>query len=512
MRDIIFPITYKHDPKGLKHAESAIEKFGKSVATIGVAAFAAASAAAVAFGVASVKAAAEAEAVTRGLENAARNAGIFGDSASAIGKATNALDKHSRALSEMSGIDDEIINQIKTGWLAVPDLAALGTEGINRLAEVVADVAAGTGKDAQAIGLAFQRIAGDTDSAFTKLTRAGIVFTDEQKATFDAILATSGEMAAQGYLVDELARKYEGAAEAGANPFERLRVIFGNLQEDIGAKLLPAIEPIIPMFQNLANSLVTSPEFNAFLNEMSDTFVEMLPSVQSVLENFITFSTSTLPELNPLMEILGDALDIVAIGFGRINEVSPQTESNLSNLAFIVGTIADAFKAVDEWVGQSQGAFADWGPVVRGIIDSVVFALNPLKFLLDTIVALIKFVQMNYQPWMQNPSAQTPRQGGRPLIPGTAKGGVTALQGLQWVGEKGPELLSMPKGATVTPIPQHMRAEAMMGANTGGGNGGNTYAITVNAGMGTNGTQVGQEIIKAISQFERGNGRVFARA
>ena len=94
--------------------------------------------------------------------------------------------------------------------------------------------------------------------------------------------------------------------------------------------------------------------------------------------------------------------------------------------------------------------------------------------------------------------------------PGQAKGGYTAQPGFSWVGERGPELLSMPKGATVTPIPQHMRAENMMGANGGGTN--VTYSINVNAGMGTNGTQVGQEIIKAISQFERGNGRVFARA
>ena len=222
---ISLPIVSKFNDKGVNDAMDGLKKFG---AFAGVA-FAAAAAGAVAFGAASLKAAAEAEAVTRGLENAVKNATLFGDTASSIGKATEALDKHSTQLAELSGIDDEIINQIKTGWLAVPSLAALGTEGINNLAQVVADTAAGTGKDVQAIGLAFQRVAGDTESAFSKLTRAGIGFTDEQKATFDSILSTNGEMAAQQYLIEQLGTKYAGAAEAAANPFARLNVIFKNL-------------------------------------------------------------------------------------------------------------------------------------------------------------------------------------------------------------------------------------------------------------------------------------------
>lgn len=41
---------------------------------------------------------------------------------------------------------------------------------------------------------------------------------------------------------------------------------------------------------------------------------------------------------------------------------------------------------------------------------------------------------------------------------------------------------------------------------------GNTYNITVNAGMGTSGSRVGEEIIRYIKQYERNSGPVFARA
>jgi len=45
----------------------------------------------------------------------------------------------------------------------------------------------------------------------------------------------------------------------------------------------------------------------------------------------------------------------------------------------------------------------------------------------------------------------------------------------------------------------------------GGGRGGDIY-VTVNAGMGTNGPQVGEEIVAAIKRYERSSGRVFASA
>jgi len=49
-------------------------------------------------------------------------------------------------------------------------------------------------------------------------------------------------------------------------------------------------------------------------------------------------------------------------------------------------------------------------------------------------------------------------------------------------------------------------------AGSNAGSGGNTYNINVNAGMGTNGAQVGKEIVDAIKRFEKTSGPVFAGA
>lgn len=256
---ISLPIVSKFDDKGIQQAEGGLDKLSNFATKAGLAVaagLAVGATAAIAFGVESVKAAAEAEAITRGLENAAKNAGVFGDRAGEISKATKVLDEHSKKLGELTGIDDELINQLKTGWLAVPDLAAKGTDGINKLAVAAADIAKGTGKDISAVAMAFTKVTGDAETALSKLNRLGIVLSDSQKQTYNDILATNGEIAAQDYLITALGDKYKGAAESAANPFQRLDVIFGNLKETIGASLLPAFERVVPIIQEMIESFV----------------------------------------------------------------------------------------------------------------------------------------------------------------------------------------------------------------------------------------------------------------
>jgi hypothetical protein len=73
-----------------------------------------------------------------------------------------------------------------------------------------------------------------------------------------------------------------------------------------------------------------------------------------------------------------------------------------------------------------------------------------------------------------------------------AKGGIALGPTAGIIGEAGPEM--------VVPL---------SGANSVGMGG--TYNITVNAGIGTNGAQVGREIVEAIRKYERSSGQVFVR-
>jgi hypothetical protein len=84
-----------------------------------------------------------------------------------------------------------------------------------------------------------------------------------------------------------------------------------------------------------------------------------------------------------------------------------------------------------------------------------------------------------------------------------AAGGTVVGSGMALVGEQGPELVNMPRGASVIPsIP----SKRMLGS------GQMTVNISVQAGLVSSPDQVGAQIIEAIRRAERRSGQVFAAA
>lgn len=488
MKDIIFPITYKTDTKGLKDAESGLDKLGNFAKTAGIAiaaGLAVAGAAAVAFGAESLKAAAEAEAITRGLENAAKNAGVFGDSSLSIGKATEALDKHSKKLGELTGIDDELINQLKTGWLAVPDLAAKGTDGINKLAEAAADIAKGTGKDITAVAMAFTKISGDSETALSKLNRIGIVLSDQQKSTYEDILATNGEIAAQDYLLQQLGDKYKGAAEAAANPFERLDVIFGNLKETIGVALLPAFEAVVPFIQAFIEELVASPDFNGFLSDMSINFQNMMGYLPGVVENLNSFGKDALPAVNAFFPMLNEALRLMGSFFGVIENSDPASSTN--DFADSMQGLAGAFNAVGDALNWMNTQYNKLPPFFRSNFFEVTELLLGVPF-----GGLKKFEESLF---------------GTGSTPAVGRGIKLAEGGIVMPRAGGTQAIIGEAGQAEAVIPLEKMSQ-VLGFNGGGSN----ITINVSAGMGTDGAALGEQIVTAIRKYERTSGRVFAAA
>lgn len=85
-------------------------------------------------------------------------------------------------------------------------------------------------------------------------------------------------------------------------------------------------------------------------------------------------------------------------------------------------------------------------------------------------------------------------------LPGRAVGGPVSANTAYVVGERGPEVF----------VPDVSGAIIPNGPATAGGVGGlgSTINLVVNAGMGTNGAEVGRQIVDALKQYERRNGPV----
>jgi hypothetical protein len=360
--------------KSVGDASKSFDGFSKSVKNFGVIAGAAilgASAAMVGFIGKSITAAAEAEAIARGLQNAAENANVFATQAGGIAGATAALKDYATTLGETIGIDDEKILGIVSQWLAVPQLASLGVDGLNNLVTVAADVAAGTNKDLDSVANAFVKVAGDGETALTKLLRLGVVFTDEQKNQYQALLDANDEIGAQNYLIEQLGTKYAGAAEAIANPFDRLKVIFGNFIEEIGTRFLPILEQVIPQVQTFLDGLLTSPEFTQFLQDMTAEFTDLLPIIFELIPKLFEFGQTVLPLLIDLLPLVGEALSTVAFLFSSTTESADGNKASLDGLTETLTFVFQAIRNVAGWLAEQKKALDNGQPSILAITGTV---------------------------------------------------------------------------------------------------------------------------------------------
>lgn len=366
--------------KSVQDAGKSFDGFSKSVANFGIIAGAAilgASAAMAGFIGKSITAAAEAEAVARGLQNAAENAGVFNAQAGGIAGATDALKDYATQLGETIGIDDEKILGIVSQWLAVPQLASLGVDGLNNLAKVAADVAAGTNKDIDSVANSFVKVAGDGETALTKLLRLGVVFTDDQKAQYQSLLDSNDEIGAQAYLIEQLGTKYEGAAAAIANPFERLKVIFGNFTEEVGGKFLPIIEEAIPTIQDFLDGLLADPEFNKFIQDLTQQFLDLLPVIFDLIPVLLDLGMTLLPLLIDLLPLVGEALKTVAFLFSDTSESADGNKASLDGLTDALTFVFEAIRNVLKFMADQKKAMEDGQPsiyILTGLVGGLATA------------------------------------------------------------------------------------------------------------------------------------------
>jgi hypothetical protein len=156
------------------------------------------------------------------------------------------------------------------------------------LTNLALNVAAGTGRDVGAVAIALGRAYNGNTTA---LARLGV----NVKGVSDPL--------------GELAKQFRGSAEAAANldPYQRLQIVFGNLQEDIGVALLPYLNELADYFNSEAGQQALK-EFAEDVGEISEA---MLDLAGSIVETGV---------IDLLTEFLGIAAKVAKLDFGGIGD------------------------------------------------------------------------------------------------------------------------------------------------------------------------------------------------
>lgn len=478
---IVIPIISQFVSKGFDDAENGLKKLGASTA------FAAAGFAAVTAELGG--------ALKAAIQDAAAQDRLSQQLTVSTGATLAAVAQNEDFIASLSrsvGVaDDELRPALGSLVVATKDVAQA-----QELLQVALDVSAATGLNLSAVSDALSKgFAGNTKGL---------------KALSPELAALIKDGADFSDVLKILEGNFGGAADAAGNTaagqFKKLAIGMGELQEGIGAALLPVFDKLLPVLLQLSDwAQQHSTMFTVLIVAIGTLTGLMLANAAAsvIAANGLalwssgaaiaSFATGVLAGEISLLNIVMAVNPIVAVAVGLVA---------LGAAIYIAYQRSETFRAIVQLVGDALHTAFDWvvdffaalpqifSAAFSHVVDTITapfrIAFNAIADLWNSTIGSLSFTLPDWIPFGLGGA-----QFAMPKIPTLADGGIVTGPTVALIGESGPE--------AVIPLSQ-------------AGGMGNTYNISVDAGLISSGVDVGQLIIDAIQRAERRSGPVFARA
>ena len=149
--------------------------------------------------------------------------------------------------------DEEILKDATAQLLTFTNIT--GTE-FAKTQEIALDLATRLDGDLKSASIMLGKALNDPVANLSALSRAGIQFSKEQKATINSLVETNDLAGAQTIILAELEKQYGGSAEAaalaGTGPIKQLQNELSDLSEQIGERLIPFVKSFVTWIKKLA--------------------------------------------------------------------------------------------------------------------------------------------------------------------------------------------------------------------------------------------------------------------
>jgi phage-related protein len=377
------------------------------------------------------------------INQIASSMGLFGENA---GKVSQRLIDLAQAQALNKGLDEDSIKNTQAKLLTFKELAATaGDMGgmFDRATMAAMDLAAAGFGSAEGNAVALGKALNDPIQGMASLSRMGVQFTDEQKAMIEAMV-TAGDMAgAQALMMKELETQVGGTAEATSTNADKMTQAFANFQETLGLLVLPAVEQLAIVGADLMNWMADNPvvvqALAIALGILAAAFVGV---------TIATWAMNTALLANPITWIIIGVMALI----GALVLLALNWDSVFKWLTTVwagfVGWITPGIKAIGDVFST---VFNGIGQVIGNVFNGVVWLV---KSYINTILNLVNGVIGALNGVGSFISKATGGSIGFKLnkIPLLANGGTITGSGTVLVGEKGPELLNLNRGASVVPL------------------------------------------------------------
>jgi len=198
----------------------------------------------------------------------------------------------------------------------------------NRYLQIALDTSAATGKDLDSVTQAMAKSLAGQDTALLKLIPS-------LRGVDDPL--------------SELEKTFAGAAEAAADtdPYQRMNIIFGEMQEQVGMALLPIL--------NEFSDWLATPEGQAKLQEIVDGIVEI---IESIIEA-VAYVEANKDWLVPMVVAIGGVTAAWNLATAAVNGF--KTAAGIA--AFVSGSAVATTGAV--LAGSATGGFMEGQQVIQ---------------------------------------------------------------------------------------------------------------------------------------------------
>jgi phage-related protein len=217
------------------------------------------------------------------------------------------------SLSEVTGVDDELIQSNENLLLTftnVKDVVGDGNDVFSQATALSLDMATALGTDASSAAIQLGKALNDPTKGLTALSKAGVSFTEDQKKQIKTLQESGDILGAQKIVLQELAKEFGGAAAAAATPLDHLKVLVGNLQEAIGAKLIPVVDAVASWLADKipAALAVVMPMLEEFSGWFTDHITPALKRLGDIGKNAFDWAKDNKGVLTTIGTIIGVGL------------------------------------------------------------------------------------------------------------------------------------------------------------------------------------------------------------
>lgn len=496
---------------------------GLKVAAVGAAV---AGAAAIAFGVSSVKSFQESENAVAQLN------AVLKSTKGVAGVTSKAALSLASSLQKVTKFSDEEVLSAENMLLT---FTKIGKDIFPQATKTVLDMSTALGQDTKASAIQLGKALQDPILGITALRRVGVNFSADQKEVVKNLVATGQSAKAQQLIMKELNTEFGGSAEAAGKTFSgRLAILknqFDEVKESIGQVLVNGLSPLMKkladfvasdQFQTwLKNTTEKATKFvegidwaklAADVHAIASAFIVMAKIIGGTISNIITWQNRFIAIGGRVLFEWQRIINNIKIAWGNLKASIIATGQGI--YANIYRYLINPILKVGYWLQRTIAKFSSMHPAIVGALAGIGNAIMaPFRPAFNWIINSIARVQAainglsagnigSVAKTVAGAAAKASKKatGTDFFSPRKYAGGTSgAYGGMALVGERGPEMVTLPRGSKVSRADETRR---MMGGAT-------TINITVPmmTGSANERRKVARMLIKDIQDIAQMNGK-----